>query len=352
VLSVAAYTQGVPVPSARFRVRQHIAPLEALGVRIREYPARLSSFPPAWRPARPAWGVAAVAERVLAAACSWTADVTLLQREMVSTLATAEVLTRRPRVLDVDDAIFLHRGGAAAARLAQLCDLVICGNAFLAGWFDRHNRNVQTLPTAVDTDRFAPAPAGGDMRPVIGWSGGSSGFRYLESVAPALSEILSRRPEASLRVIADRRPRLDGVPASRVEFVRWSPETEVAALQDLTVGLMPLDDTSWSRGKCAFKLLTYMACGVPAVASAVGMNVEVLASGGGLAPRSLAEWVDAIDFYLRQPAEARRAGRQGRQIVVDRYSLRTVTPRLAGLLGAVAASGAHARHTATAGRTL
>jgi glycosyltransferase involved in cell wall biosynthesis len=100
----------------------------------------------------------------------------------------------------------------------------------------------------------------------------------------------------------------------------------------MAVGLMPLDDTTWARGKCSFKLLTYMACGVPVVASPVGMNVEVLSAGGGLAARGHDEWIDTIDSLLGNEAAARRAGEQGREAVLRDYSLPTVTPRLARIL--------------------
>jgi glycosyltransferase involved in cell wall biosynthesis len=100
----------------------------------------------------------------------------------------------------------------------------------------------------------------------------------------------------------------------------------------MSIGLMPLENTSWARGKCSFKLLTYMACGVPAVASPVGMNVEVLAGGGGMAARGPDEWIDAIHSLLDEQALAQRMGQQGRDVVLRDYSLSALTPRLARIL--------------------
>src|SRR5436190_18899187 len=103
VLSVAAYTTGRNIPSARFRVRQYIPALKKLGVDMREYHARFGSSPTRCKALRPLWGAATVGDRIFSAARSFAADVTLLQKEMVSTLLTAEPLTRKPRALDVDD---------------------------------------------------------------------------------------------------------------------------------------------------------------------------------------------------------------------------------------------------------
>jgi glycosyltransferase involved in cell wall biosynthesis len=329
-LTVAAFTGGREAPSARFRVRQYAPALAALGVQLREYPHPLGSFPPpaAWK--RPFWAVAAVAERAGAALRARGADVSLIQREMVSSLLTAEWLTRRPRVLDVDDAIWLHGRGSAAQRLARLCDWVVCGSEFLAERFRRWSPRVAVLPTAVDTARFAPVPAPPD-RPRLGWSGSSSGFRYLRLITPALREILNRRRDAVLRIVSDREPALD-LPPDRIEFIPWSESVEVTALQQMTVGLMPLDDSEWSRGKCSFKLLCYAACGVPAVASPVGMNREVLEATGGVAASSLGEWVEGIDWAIVRSWEARARAAAARRVVEERYSLAALAPRLARIL--------------------
>jgi glycosyltransferase involved in cell wall biosynthesis len=321
------------VPSARFRLRQHIPALKDLGIEVREHWAKLGSYPPASKALRPLWAMAAVCERAVSAAGSFSSDVTLFQREMVSTFLTAEPLTRRPRILDVDDAIWLYRGGLSARRLAQLCDAVICGNEFLGETFRRWNSNIHILPTAVDTERYRlPNPLRMPARNRIGWCGSASTLHYLQGLAPALKVILERHKHIRLRVVADKRPTFEGIAESQLEFIPWSPQVEVSAIQAMSVGLMPLDDTPWGRGKCSFKLLTYMACGVPVVASPVGMNVEVLSAGGGLAARGRDEWIDAIDSLLGNEASARRAGEKGREAVVRDYSLRALTPRLARIL--------------------
>jgi glycosyltransferase involved in cell wall biosynthesis len=333
VLRVTAYTSGQNDPSARFRIRQYIPALRTLGIELRERPSYFGSYPPAGRAMRPLWAAAAMGERALSVARSYESDVTLLQRSMLSRLVTAEPLTRRPRVLDVDDAIWLGRGRSTAPRLAQLCDLVICGNDHLAQYFRQWNSNVAVLPTAVDTDVFHPVAFMPTDRPsIIGWSGSSSGFRYLDLLTPALKTVLERHRDVTFRVVSDQRPKLDGIPESQFEFVRWSPETEVRVIQEMTVGVMPVEDTPWGRGKCGFKMLTYMACGVPAVASPIGMNADLLAAGGGLAAGSREDWIAALDELLADKDQARRVGEKGREIVARGYSLIVLAPRLAKLL--------------------
>src|SRR5260221_290592 len=265
MLRVAAYTSGRNVSSARFRVRQYIPGLRDLGVEVRERWARLDNFPPENKALRPLWAIAAICERALSATGSLLYGIPVLQREMLSTMVTAEPLTKGPRALDGDDAIWLYRGGSSARRLARLCDLVICGNGFLGENFKRWNPHIHILPTAVDTDRYRPAdPLPISARRLIGWCGSASTLRYLAPLAPVFKVILERHRDVKLRVVADKPPALDGIPDDRLEFIPWSPEGEVGAIQEMSIGLMPLEDTLWTRGKCSFKLLPYMACGEPA----------------------------------------------------------------------------------------
>jgi glycosyltransferase involved in cell wall biosynthesis len=335
MLRVTAYTGGKDVPSARFRVRQYIPALSRTGIQVNEAPARFGSYPPSARTLRPAWGVLALAERFHATLGSCDADVTLLQREMLSTFATVERFTRRPRILDVDDAIWLLRGGRAAVSLARCCETVICGNEFIANFFREHANHVVVLPTPVDTDRFRPAQGNRDAR-VICWSGTSSGLRFLYSIETSLAAVLARAPERMLRVVCDVAPRFSKLRPEQVVFVPWSQAIEVAAIQDAGVAIMPLDTSPWSRGKCSYKFLTYMACAVPVVATPVGMNADLLSRGRvGLPARTPAEWTDAIEAILDSPADADQMGAAGRQLVKRDYSLTTLSPRLAAILRSV-----------------
>jgi glycosyltransferase involved in cell wall biosynthesis len=334
MIKVAAFTAGLRISAARFRVRQYIGALRSHGIGLEEFSAPFGSYPPRNRLLRPFWGIASLGSRIPGIVRSHRYDVVLLQRELLSTFFTLEPLTNRPRVLDVDDAIWLRRNGSFARRLACICDSVICGNSFLAEHFERWNSNVSILPTAVDVDRFLPAKGEPrDDRPTIGWSGGCGGFVDLKVAEKALQVILKMYPKARLRVMSDETPRCLDLPAAQVEFVPWSPEAEVQAIQNMTIGIMPLEDNLWNRGKCAYKMLLYLSCGVPVVVSPVGMNDELLrAAPIGRGARNTEEWVDALKELLFRPKEAATMGQRGRDLVVERFSISAIAPRLAAQL--------------------
>jgi len=247
-------------------------------------------------------------------------------------------MTKAPRVLDVDDAIWVSGGERFASRLASLCETVICGNEFLADAFSGWSKCVTVLPTGIDTERYLPEPGiYGRRRPIVGWSGTSSGHKYLRGIEDALVAILGKYPEVMLRIVSDVKPRLSKIPPERVEFRHWSADTEVAVLQDLTVGVMPLTDSIWERGKCSLKMLAYMACAIPVVVSPVGMNREVLECGPcGFGAGSSGEWIDAIGWLLENPDKAIEMGRAGRRIVEGHYSTRMLAVRFAEVLTGVA----------------
>ncbi len=300
-------------------------------------PARFGAYPPLGLARRAAWFPAAVVDAVQRTLATRSSSLCLLQRELVSTLRTAERLIRCPLVFDVDDAIYLHRRGGQSDAIAGQARLVICGNRVLAEHY-ADLAPVALLPTAVDTARFVPAEADSRPSPVIGWSGSASGFAYLESIQPALAQVLERHAQSRLVVMAERAPSLPLLPQGRVQFVPWSEDAEVSVLQTFTVGLMPLVDDAWSRGKCSFKMLTYMACGVPVVVSPVGMNADVLSMGElGYGPRHQDEWVDAIEAILNDDALGRRMGKCGRSVAEAQFSCDVVAPRLAELLIEVSA---------------
>lgn len=329
-MRVAAYTGGKKIASARFRVGAYLSALQDFGISMTEFASRTGKYPPQQVIRRPVWAGLRLAEVALDAIRSHRYDVVLFQRELLSTYVTAEPCYAEPRMLDVDDAIWLHKRGSFALRLARRCDLIQCGNDFLADYFVASGREVRIVPTVVDTERFRPQNEGAAVSKahlIIGWSGSSGNLPYLEAIEEALAVVLERFPEASVRVICDAPARFRMLSPERVEFVPWSPAVEVSALQDLAVGLMPLPDTPWARGKCAFKMLTYMACAVPVVVSPIGVNASVLAKGGvGYGADIKDDWVDALTALLRDEAMRCAMGRAGRAVVQANYSVKALTP--------------------------
>src|SRR5260221_1362560 len=229
---VAVFTAGSAAPSARFRVRQYVGPLAALGIELSETWPRLGAFPPKSRAPLPGWLAGTLAQGLGQVAASRDADITLLQREMVSTLPTIEGLTRRPRVVDIDDSVHLRRGGWAARRLAAGADLVVVGNCWLAEIWRPWNRSVEILATPVDTERYAVRPL--PNRPTIGWIGSADNLHYLADIAPALERVVARFPETEIAVCCDRPPELGRLP---VRYVPWSTDAEGDFLGSISIGV-------------------------------------------------------------------------------------------------------------------
>jgi glycosyltransferase involved in cell wall biosynthesis len=343
---VAAITSGRKVPSSRYRVRQYIDPIRSFGIQVREYPAlfsRYASLPRLpgegtlmMRPVYAAWQATKVAASLPGLVGSRKHQITWLERTLVPGRYSLEGLLRRPLVFDVDDAIWLgHRKAAeAAARMASKADLLIVANQFLADWFQNHGaRAVHVVPTVIDTRRFQPSPGNGsDATFTIGWTGTRVSLPYLNSIERPLSRVFAEIPQAKLLVVCDTPPVLPSLPPDRVEFVRWSPETEVTGVQRMDVGVMPLVDDELSRGKASLKMLQYMACGLPVVVSPVGTNAEILSmSAIGFGPGNDDDWAEAL-IELHRSAELRTTmGIAGRTLAEERFSVQHWTPRLAAL---------------------
>ncbi len=270
-----------------------------------------------------------------------SSDLLLVQRRCYPPLLTPLLRRRgRPMLFDFDDAIFLpspseSQTGASLRRYrrnfdatASAADMVLCGNSELAGSVPYARTTV--LPTAVDCERFHPESVAPVQGQTVGWVGHSGNLDCLEAIAGPLREIARRYPLFKLVVVSDREPRLEGVP---VEFRRWTLEGETDNLRGIGIGLMPLGDSPWTRGKCAFKLLQYMALGLPSIASPVGMNREVIETGeNGLLASSDDEWVGCLDLLLRRSDLRQRLGQAGRRTVMSRYDLPLVSRRLVAVL--------------------
>ncbi|WP_019451249.1 glycosyltransferase family 4 protein [Cupriavidus sp. BIS7] len=339
-MKIAALTSGLNVPSARFRVRQYLPALRRGGLDVTEYCPRISQaarlpgklgqvrvryFPPLLV----GQAVTNFVCRIPGIVGSFRADVTWLERNFVPGLDDLSRIVHTPLVLDIDDAIWLYNplGAKTVGRLVSRAEMVLAGNQYLADWCSQFCENIRIIPTAIDTERFRPREqVKRDGAPfVVGWTGTSGNFRFLEMIEPALSAFFRDVPTARFLVVADKRPHLPALPQDRIDFVPWSASAEHLLVQDMDVGLMPIDDTDLSRGKCSFKMLQYMAAGVPVVASPFGMNGEVFAAGDiGYAANTNADWIDALHRCQRDRELRIRQGQNGRGIIVSRFSTEVV----------------------------
>lgn len=247
-------------------------------------------------------------------------------------------------LVDYDDAIFhnydLAGNGLLRGLLGRKIDAVmahagcvIAGNQYLAERARRAGAaRVEIVPTVVDHRRYHGADKQGERQRVIGWVGSPSTQKYLVNIQDALHTACKRMNARLLLVGAT--PEVAGqLPGIAADIMPWSEDTEAASIARMDVGIMPLIDGPWERGKCGYKLIQYMASGVPVVASAVGVNVEIVSSCGcGRLVNSPEEWTAALLELLADPELRHRLGRAGRDSVASRYSLAAQAPVLAGIL--------------------
>ena len=241
---------------------------------------------------------------------------------------------RKRIIYDFDDAIWLpntsETNGIVArikwhhkvANICQWAHCVSCGNAYLAAYAQQFNQRVVVNPTTIDTERLhnkvrdqmLPGPL------IIGWTGTHSTLQYLDQLVPVLAE-LEQEFAFEFVVISNEPPHFS---LKSLVFKPWRKSSEMSDLLSFHVGIMPLNDDAWSNGKCAFKALQYMALGIPALVSPIGMNTEVVTDGqNGFLCDTPAEWTVALRKLLTQPQLRAELGANARRTIIERYSVQS-----------------------------
>lgn len=263
-------------------------------------------------------------------------DVIFISREALMTRSTwferAFKKGRARVVFDFDDSIWLSNVSDAnkrwswvkhagkTAKLIALSDLVLAGNDYLAEYARPINSKVLVMPTTIDTEEYQPRSTRTEGPVVIGWSGSLTTIQHFQYAIPTLLALKTKYGDRiAIRVIGDGSY---SHPELGIKGMPWKKETELQDLHAIDIGIMPLPDDQWSRGKCGLKGLQYMALGIPTLMSPVGVNSDIIQHGvNGFLPSTEAEWVEHIS-RLVEDAELRSViGAAGRKTVVDRYSL-------------------------------
>jgi glycosyltransferase involved in cell wall biosynthesis len=354
VLFIAAHP--VEGPSTRFRIHQYLPALEAAGIRATVRPFLRSRLAPlAYRPGLGVkLGITALGAlgRLGDLARASRADLVYVLREAFP--VGPELFERAMEALsgrlafDFDDAIWLRssnyenpidrlRDFDRPARLIARARRTVVGSELLAAYARQHapsSDRVVLIPTVVDTAQFRPAPREADGSVVVGWIGTPRNTSYLQAIWPGLAAAARRDPRIRYRFVGAEPFDAGEVP---VEFRPWTLASEIPDIQGFDIGIMPLPDDAQARGKCGFKLIEYMACGLPAVASPVGANMDVLRAGEtGLLATTPEEWAAAL-VRIAGNTELRRAmGMAGRARAAERYSLAAMTPRFIETIEAAA----------------
>lgn len=253
----------------------------------------------------------------------------------------------KPVVYDFDDAIFhqydTHRTwlvrkllGRKLEPLLRRVSICFCGNAYLEKYAAQFCENIVLLPTVVDSDLYCPLQDKAEREILtIGWIGSPSTWAQLRPLIPLLIRLKEkfgfRFKVVGAGVVTEHFP--------EVEFMDWRQETEISEIQHMDIGIMPLPDVPWARGKCGYKLIQYMACGLPVIASPVGVNKEIVEHGvNGFLASNEPEWEEAIIRLLSDAESRKRMGGAGRAKVEAEYSLRVHAPRLIKALKSIESS--------------
>jgi len=252
-----------------------------------------------------------------------------------------------PFVADYDDAIF-HKYdlnvnplvrtvlGTKIARVMSRAALVTVGNQYLGQYAKGAGaKRVEVLPTVIDLKRYPPRQPGRSICVTVGWIGTPSTSHYLYLVREVLDRVC-KELRARIMLVGSGSMRLEGMP---VEIHTWLEDTEYDKLGAFDIGIMPLPDEPWERGKCGYKLIQYMACGIPVIASPVGINREIVEHGkNGFLADSQDEWLEYLRILISSRELRLVMGAEGRARVEREYSVQVTAPRLARWLREVSES--------------
>lgn len=332
--------------SSRVRMYQYLPAFRDAGIDVTVSPLFKGDYVRALYSGRVAWAAIAggFVRRLRALLAAKAFDAVWIEKELLPWLPSVMERLRGDAavVVDYDDAVFhrydMHQSALVRGLLSRRidtimrrADLVTAGNGYLA---ERALAagccHVERLPTVVDLNRYAVRTPGSERGVVvIGWIGSPATAQYLRPLVRVIEQLRASMP---LRVIAvgAREEQVAGTP---FEAVPWSEATEARQVAGFDIGIMPLPDEPWERGKCGYKLIQYMACGVPVVASPVGANMEIVTEGlqGALAETE-DQWLTALSRLAADPELRARQGGEGRKRIEGWYSLQAQAPRVISML--------------------
>lgn len=342
-------------PSQRFRFEQYLDLLRANNFKITLLPFYNQS---AWKALNEANHIVVavhvfigIIRQFLRIARSVEADYILIHREIlplgppIIEWTLAKILKKKI-IYDFDDAIWLTdktnepfwlKVLKYRKKVRLICKWsyrVSCGNEYLGSYATRYNKNVIINPTTIDTDgihnRVHYRTVSRDVEKLtIGWTGSYSTLKYLESLQNVFQRIEEKYPNVSLLVVADKPPKLQ---LKNLLFRKWSKETEIEDLCCVDIGIMPLPDDEWTKGKCGFKALQYLALCIPALVSPVAVNKQIIIPGiNGYWCETEKEWISCITLLLENKKLCRELGTKGREIVEAQYSVMSNTKNFLSL---------------------
>jgi len=272
-------------------------------------------------------------------------DIVFIQKSLTTiNLRHLPVILKKNKIIfDIDDNIFEYpvsifsnrylktfQNDNQSFQLARISERIIVGNNYLKNKVAPYNNNIFVIPTCIDADRFVPAnEKSNNKKVIIGWMGSPSTSKYLQNIA-GVFKALQEKYDIELRVVGDIKVRLSEI---NLSSVKWEFKKEVEELQNFGIGIMPMPDNKWTRGKCGLKILQYMAVEVPVVCSPVGVNNEIIQDGvNGFLANSKEEWIEKLSLLIENSDLRRKIGLAGRKTVEEKYSLEINAPKFLEVL--------------------
>jgi glycosyltransferase involved in cell wall biosynthesis len=268
-------------------------------------------------------------------------DIVFIHREAYpiggALFETVISLLKKPIIFDFDDAIFLpassrpnnfierFKNPNKVTTIIKRSKYVISGNSFLSDFASHYNPSIAVIPTPIDTDKYRPDARSPSDEIVIGWIGSATTLDFLRPMKNVFVRLSKKFPAIRFKIVGGDFL-IDSL--SSVTSKPWSQDQELEDLKSFDIGIMPMPDNDWTRGKCGFKAILYMSMGIPCVCSAVGVNKEIIIDGiNGFLANSEEEWMEKLSRLIGNPQLRSNIGAAGRRTVEDKYSLKVNAPK-------------------------
>jgi len=319
-VKVVFLVQGIHVAASRYRVLQYLPFFQAHNVEteVFEFPRNMA-------------GWSSMMEHLK------SGDAIFVQRKRLPRFILLFLRRMKKKIIyDFDDAVMFKnslsknpyslRRTMSFKRMLRYTDLVIAGNMFLKGEAEKYHNNVMILPTPIDAQRYTGKNYREGETVNIGWIGDHGSIHYMESYKDVWEAIGSKYSQVILTIICDTFIETKNIPLRKIP---WSYEREIDDLMALDIGVMPLFDDLWSRGKCGFKIIQYLGVGVPAVCTPVGINRDVVEDGvSGVWASTKDEWIEKLSTLIESAPLRVQMGTEGRKKIMEHYTVQVCAPRL------------------------
>jgi glycosyltransferase involved in cell wall biosynthesis len=319
-LKIIFLIQGKTVAASRYRVLQYLPFFQAhnIDTEIFEFPEHITGWLSMFGSLK-------------------SGDLVFVQRKRIprSILLLLRRMNRKI-IYDFDDAVMFKnslsknpyslRRTMSFKRMLRYTDLVIAGNMFLKEEAEKYHKNVKVLPTPIDAERYMGKIYGESDAVNIGWIGDHGSIHYMESYKDVWEAMGRKYRNVVLTIICDTFIETQNISLTKIP---WSYEREVGDLMNIDIGVMPLFDDLWSRGKCGFKIIQYLGVGIPTVCTPVGINRDVVEDGvNGLWAVTKDEWIEKLSMLVEDASLRAKMGAEGRKKIMEHYTVQVCAPKL------------------------